>query len=93
MLRGRRGSDGARNVSRSPNHFRRAGQLDDEVASSVVVGHDLAAQRRRDGELLGLDGRTKIVKAALQPLHRRAAAEFMVRSIDDFYAPTSHPCR
>ena len=55
------------------------------------IGHDLAAQLRRDAELLGLDGRTEIVKAALDLLHRRAAEERMARSVDDFYGEDSPP--
>ncbi len=55
------------------------------------IGHDLAAQLRRDAELLGLNGRTEIVKAALQLLHRRAAEERMARSIDDFYGDDEPP--
>lgn len=49
------------------------------------ITHDLAAQLREDAELLGLDGRTEIVKAALELLHRRAAEERMARSVADFY--------
>lgn len=49
------------------------------------ISHDLAAQLRSDAELLGLDGRTEIVRAALDLLHRRAAEERMARSVDDFY--------
>ena len=55
------------------------------------IGHDLAAQLRRDAELLGLDGRTEIVKAALGLLHRRAAEERMARSVDDFYRGDEAP--
>lgn len=55
------------------------------------IGHDLAAQLRRDAELLGLEGRTEIVKAALDLLHRRAAEERMARSVDDFYGKGSPP--
>jgi len=55
------------------------------------IGHDLAAQLRRDAELLGLDGRTEIVKAALELLHRRAAEERMARSVVDFYGDGEPP--
>ncbi len=41
--------------------------------------------------MLGLDGRTEIVKAALEMLHRRAAEERMARSIDDFYGDDVPP--
>ena len=49
------------------------------------IGHELAAQLRDDAEVLGLSGRTDIVKAALQLIHRRAAEERMARSVADFY--------
>jgi len=55
------------------------------------ITHDLAAQLRDDAELLGLDGRTEIVKAALELLHRRAAEERMARSVDDFYGTSEPP--
>lgn len=55
------------------------------------ITHDLAAQLRDDAELLGLDGRTEIVKAALELLHRRAAEERMARSVDDFYVGQEIP--
>lgn len=43
------------------------------------------AALRADADILGLDGRTEIVRAALQLLHRRAAEERMARSVDEFY--------
>ncbi len=55
------------------------------------IGHELAAQLRRDAELLGLDGRTEIVKAGLELLHRRAAEERMARSVVDFYGNNEPP--
>jgi len=55
------------------------------------ITHDFAAQLRVDAELLGLNGRTEIVKAALELLHRRAAEERMARSVDDFYADRDAP--
>lgn len=55
------------------------------------IGHDLAAQLRTDAEVLGLQGRTQIVKAALELLHRRAAAERMARSVDAYYGETEPP--
>lgn len=55
------------------------------------IGHDLAAQLRHDAAVLGLDGRTEIVKAALELLHRRAAEEQMARSVDDFYTGAPPP--
>jgi hypothetical protein len=50
------------------------------------ITHELAAQLREDAELLGLDGRTEIVRAALELLHKRAAEERMARSVDSYYA-------
>lgn len=55
------------------------------------ITHDLAAQLRDDAELLGLDGRTEIVRAALELLHRRAAEERMARSVDEFYGDGEPP--
>jgi hypothetical protein len=55
------------------------------------IGRDLATQLRADAEVLGLDGRTDIVKAALQLLHRHAAEQRMVKSVDDFYGDTIPP--
>ncbi len=55
------------------------------------IPHDLAAQLRHDADLLGLSGRTEIVKAALELLHRRAAEERMARSVDDFYGDREPP--
>lgn len=48
------------------------------------IDRELAAQLRADGEVLGLEGRADIVKAALALLHQRVAEERMARSIDDF---------
>ena len=55
------------------------------------ISHELAAQLRDDAEVLGLDGRTEIVKAALELLHKRAAEERMARSVDTFYAGNEPP--
>lgn len=55
------------------------------------IGHELAAQLRTDAEILGLNGRTDIVRAALQLIHRRAAEERMARSVDKFYGDTEPP--
>ncbi|GAB2939019.1 hypothetical protein GCM10027047_39100 [Rhodococcus aerolatus] len=55
------------------------------------ISHERAAELRRDAELLGLDGRTEIVRAALELLHRRAAEERMARSVDDFYGGGEPP--
>lgn len=55
------------------------------------ISADLAAQLRADSEVLGLRGRTEIVKAALTLLHRRAAEERMARSVDEFYGGNPPP--
>jgi hypothetical protein len=55
------------------------------------IGHELAAQLRTDAEILGLNGRTDIVRAALQLIHRRAAEERMARSVDTFYGDAEPP--
>lgn len=55
------------------------------------IGTRLAEQLREDSEILGLEGRTEIVKAALQLLHRRAAEERMARSVDAFYGGATPP--
>lgn len=55
------------------------------------ITHERAAQLREDAKLLGLDGRTEIVKAALELLHRRAAEERMARSVDGFYGDDDPP--
>lgn len=55
------------------------------------IGRDLAAQLRADSAVLGLSGRTEIVRAALALLHQRAAEERMARSVDDFYAGSDVP--
>lgn len=55
------------------------------------IGHELAAQLRDDADFLGLSGRTDIVRAALQLLHRRAVEERMAHSIDTFYGGAEPP--
>lgn len=49
------------------------------------IGHELAAALRADSEVLGLNGRTDIVKAGLEMIRRRAAEQRMANSVDDFY--------
>lgn len=55
------------------------------------ITHDLAAALREDAELLGLDGRTEIVRAGLALLHRHAAEERMARNVDGFYGDREPP--
>lgn len=55
------------------------------------IGRDFAAELQADAEVLGLEGRTDIVKAALRMLHRRAAEERMARSVDAFYRGAPPP--
>ena len=50
-----------------------------------------AQQLNEDAAVLGLTGRTEIVRAALQMLHRRAAEERMPRSGDEFYGDATPP--
>jgi len=55
------------------------------------IGVDLAAELRADADVLGLDGRTEMVRAALRLLHQRAAEERMARVVDDFYEGRTPP--
>lgn len=55
------------------------------------IDHGLAARLRADSAVLGLEGRTEIVKAALALLHERAAEEAMAQSVDEFYGGSGVP--
>lgn len=55
------------------------------------IGREMAERLRADAEVLGLDGRTDIVRAALELLHRQAAEERMAREVDEFYEGTVPP--
>jgi hypothetical protein len=55
------------------------------------IGRDLAAELLADAEVLGLNGRTEIVKAGLALLHRRAAEERLARGIKEFYGDAEPP--
>ncbi|MGH3632299.1 MAG: hypothetical protein ACRDRL_33285 [Sciscionella sp.] len=55
------------------------------------IPHEFAAELHADAEILGLDGRTDIVKEALKLLHRRAAEERMAHSVDTFYDGATPP--
>jgi hypothetical protein len=55
------------------------------------IDRELATQLRADSEVLGLSGRTDIVRAALQLLHQRAAEERMARGVDDYYQGQTPP--
>lgn len=55
------------------------------------IDADLAAALREDSTVLGLSGRTEIVRAALVLLHQRAAEERMARSVTDFYGDQPAP--
>lgn len=64
------------------------------VASEVWqarIGVELAEQLRADADLLGLEGRTEIVKEGLRLLHQHAAQERMARSVQDFYGDAVPP--
>jgi hypothetical protein len=55
------------------------------------IGGELADQLRHDAELLGLAGRTEIVKEGLRLLHQHAAQERMARNVKDFYGDALPP--
>lgn len=55
------------------------------------IGRDLAEQLRTDAVVLGLDGRTDIVRAALNLLHKQAAEERMAQSVGEFYGDSMPP--
>lgn len=55
------------------------------------IGRSLAAQLRADSEVLGLDGQSEIIKAGLELLHRKAAAQRMADSVDEFYGGAEPP--
>lgn len=55
------------------------------------IGRELAAELHADAEVLGLVGRTAIVKAALELIHRRAAEERMARGVAAFYGGADPP--
>jgi hypothetical protein len=55
------------------------------------ISRDLATKLEADAEILGLSGRSEIIKVALYLLHQRAAEERMARSVDDFYGSSSPP--
>lgn len=55
------------------------------------IDSELAAALREDSAVLGLRGRTEIVRAALALLHQRAAEERMARSVESFYGDEPPP--
>ncbi|MBV9821962.1 MAG: hypothetical protein JO144_06915 [Actinobacteria bacterium] len=55
------------------------------------IGGELTKMLRDDAEVLGLQGRTEIVKAALALLHRQAAEERMARSVAEYYGDATPP--
>ena len=55
------------------------------------IGTDFAAQLKKDAVVLGLEGRTDIVKAGLQLLHRQSAEMRMARTVEEFYGPDTPP--
>ena len=55
------------------------------------IGRELAAQLRADADVLGLHGRTDIVKAGLALLHRSAAEQRMANGVDEFYGDSVPP--
>lgn len=55
------------------------------------IAHQQASRLRADAAVLGLSGRTDIVKAALDLLHRHAAEVSMANSVDQFYGRSTPP--
>jgi hypothetical protein len=55
------------------------------------IGREFAAQLHADADVLGLEGRTDIVRAALALLHRSAAEQRMAQSVDEFYGDDIPP--
>lgn len=55
------------------------------------INRELAEELRADALVLGIEGRTDIVKAALELLHRQAAEERMALSIEKFYGDSTPP--
>jgi hypothetical protein len=55
------------------------------------IGRDFAEQLRADAAVLGLEGRTDIVRAALGLLHKQAAEERMAQSVDEFHGESAPP--
>ncbi len=55
------------------------------------IDRELAKDLRADAEVLGLAGRTEMVRAALRLLHQRAAEERMARSVEEFYGDRTPP--
>jgi len=55
------------------------------------IERGFAAQLHEDAATLGLQGRTNIVRAGLQLLHRQAAEERMASSVDTFYDGATPP--
>lgn len=55
------------------------------------IDRELATDLRADAAVLGLNGRTEIVRAALRLLHRRAAEERMAGDVEQFYGDRMPP--
>lgn len=55
------------------------------------IARSWAAELRADAAVLGLDGRTDIVRAALRLLHQRAAELRMAQDIEAFYGDGRPP--
>lgn len=51
----------------------------------------LARELEEDAAVLGLEGRSEIVRAALALLHRQAAEQRMAQSISEFYGDEQAP--
>jgi hypothetical protein len=70
-------------------------EIDTESGPTEVwqarIARSWAAELRADAAVLGLDGRTDIVRAALKLLHQRAAELRMAQDIDTFYGADTPP--
>ncbi|HEY8719878.1 hypothetical protein [Pengzhenrongella sp.] len=55
------------------------------------IGHDFAAELHADADVLGLRGRTDIVRAALAMLHASAAEQRMANDVREFYGDETPP--
>jgi hypothetical protein len=55
------------------------------------IARSWAAELRADAAVLGLGGRTDIVRAALRLLHQSAAEQRMAQDIDTFYGTDGPP--
>ena len=76
-------------------HARAESEVETESGPTEVwqarIARSWAAELRADAAVLGLDGRTEIVRAALKLLHQRAAELRMAQDIATFYGADTPP--